>query len=71
LATKPTSNIQFAATTWFVFAPQGNFLTFGPRPKYVLLWYYKTIILHTIRDTNMICLGDTKPPSNIPSVVQS
>ena len=71
LATKPTSNIQFMAMIRFVFAPQGNFLTFGPRPKYDLSWYRKTIILHTIRGTNTICLGDTKPPSNIPSAAQS
>jgi hypothetical protein len=71
LATKPTSNIQFTATTRFVFAPQGNFPTFDPRPKHDLPWYRKIIILHTIRGTNMICLGSTKPPSNIPSVAQS
>jgi len=71
LATKPTSNIQFTATTRFVFVPQGNFLTFGLRPKLGLPWYCKTIILYTIRGTNMICLGSTKPPSNIPSTAQT
>jgi hypothetical protein len=71
LATKPTSNIQFTATTWFVCAPQGNFLAFGPRQKHDLSWYCMIIIYNTICDTNMICLGDTKPPSNIPSAAQS
>jgi hypothetical protein len=71
LATKPMSNIQFTAMIQFVFAPQGNFLTFGARPKYDLPKYHKTIVLYTIRGINMICLGSTKPPSNIPSTAQS
>ena len=39
LAAKPMSNIRSAATTWFVFVPQGNFQTFSPRHKHKLLWY--------------------------------
>ena len=56
LATKPMSNIQFTAMIRFVFAPQGNFLTFGARPKYDLPRYHKTIFLYTIRGINMIAL---------------
>jgi len=71
LATKPMSNIQFTAMIRFVFATQDNFLIFGARPKCDLSRYHKTIILYTICGTNTICLGDTKPPSNIPSAAQS
>ena len=71
LATKATSDIQFTATTWFVFVPQGNFLTCGLWPKHDLPWYRKTIILHTIRNTNMICFGSTNPLSNILSTAQA
>jgi hypothetical protein len=50
------SNIQFTAMIRFVFAPQGNFLTFGARPKYDVPRYHKTISLHTIRGIDMIAL---------------
>jgi hypothetical protein len=54
LATKPTSNIYFMATTWFVFVPQGNFLTFGLQSKHDFPRYRKTIILHRLEERPLL-----------------